>query len=267
MLRKYLRSSFLYSASFFKKFSSQGSISLIYCHDVNKIDADNFRHILLTLLSSGYEFIDSTRLIDIFNGLSDFPNTPCVHLSFDDALLGVYESAFPILKELSIPSTIFVPTGLIGAPISIQNASLVKTLKSPNSKFCSWDQLDEMVSGGVILGSHTSWHFSLSYLEENGFYNQIINELQDSYQRLLEYKFKYHLLAWPFGSKSHINDAVKNMIFDTGYDAIFSGIRGPIFSPNDFCFSSIPRNHFEANWPIQHIKFFIGENRFFKPLF
>lgn len=258
-MRNFFRSQFLDLASNFRRLPTDGSINLLYCHDVNKNDSKNFEFILDSLLMSGFSFIDSDTLVDMLKGVVNFPDSPTIHLSFDDALLGVYKTAFPILRSFSIPATVFVPTGLIGSADKYKNASLCYTLKSPKSNFCSWNQLDAMVSSGFTLGSHTVSHFSLSYLEENGYHIQLQSELLDSYNRILEYGFKYQSLAWPFGECRFINDNVKKLAMDIGYDAIFSGIRGSVSHIDNVNLMSIPRNHFEADWPFAHIKYFIGE--------
>ncbi len=56
-------------------------------------------------------FRDVLRYID---GESTLPSRPIV-VTFDDGYLDNYTHAFPVLRELNVPATIFVSTGYVGA--------------------------------------------------------------------------------------------------------------------------------------------------------
>ena len=55
------------------------------------------------------------RLSEVTEELAGGPREPrAVAITFDDACRSYFETALPILRELGIPSTLFVPVGWIG---------------------------------------------------------------------------------------------------------------------------------------------------------
>jgi peptidoglycan/xylan/chitin deacetylase (PgdA/CDA1 family) len=72
------------------------------------------------------------------------PPRPVV-LTFDDNTKGLYDYAYPILKEFNYPATFFVHTDYVG----------VRTVKD----HCDWNELREMQKSGLIsVQSHTRTH-------------------------------------------------------------------------------------------------------------
>jgi len=60
-----------------------------------------------------------------------------VVVTFDDAYRNIYENAYPVLAENKFPATIFVPVERIGKP-----------------SHATWEELKEMIEGGMNIGSH-----------------------------------------------------------------------------------------------------------------
>ena len=72
------------------------------------------------------------------------PPRPLV-LTFDDNNLGLYENAYPLLKQYHYPAAFFVHTDFVG----------VTTSKA----HCTWEQLKEMQSSGLVtVEGHTCSH-------------------------------------------------------------------------------------------------------------
>ncbi len=66
-------------------------------------------------------------------------------LTFDDAYLGLYENAYPLLKEYNFPAVYFVQTGFVGVPT--------------NKDHFTWEQMREMDASGLIdFAAHTVNH-------------------------------------------------------------------------------------------------------------
>jgi peptidoglycan/xylan/chitin deacetylase (PgdA/CDA1 family) len=84
---------------------------------------------------------------------------PLAVIFFDDAYENFYEKAWPILHELSISVTLFVPVGFVeretGPPIS----------ETDGLHSVSWKQLDERVTTGLLnVGSHGWSHLDMRKL-------------------------------------------------------------------------------------------------------
>ena len=71
-----------------------------------------------------------------------------VFLHFDDGYSGVYENAFPIMKEYGYTGTLFMPTDYIG-----------------HSRYVNLEQLREMKEWGWEIGSHTKSHADLDKVD------------------------------------------------------------------------------------------------------
>lgn len=60
-----------------------------------------------------YDPIRFSDLLSAFDGGAPLPDRPLI-VTFDDGYIDNYTNAFPILRELQIPATIFVSTGYVG---------------------------------------------------------------------------------------------------------------------------------------------------------
>lgn len=83
-------------------------------------------------------------------------NKTAVVVSFDDAFENFYERAWPLLRELSIPATLFVPVGFL------ENEASTPLQGTASLPPVSWAQLAHMVSTGLLtIGSHGWSHLDL----------------------------------------------------------------------------------------------------------
>jgi peptidoglycan/xylan/chitin deacetylase (PgdA/CDA1 family) len=115
-----------------------------------------FRAQLELTLSAGYRFVTVAELARRAAGRRPPPGLAAV--SFDDAMRNVFTVAWPILAELAIPATVYVPTDWLGG-------------RSPwigpggDGAILARDDLRQLAAAGWELGTHTSTHADLSRLD------------------------------------------------------------------------------------------------------
>lgn len=102
-----------------------------------------FREHLTLLKNNGWTTITNQQLVMFQQGLIDLPKKSFM-ITIDDGFESVYDTAFPILKELGMNAALFVIT------------SHIESGERFNVRMSSWEQIKEMSDSGFIeIGNHT----------------------------------------------------------------------------------------------------------------
>ena len=155
-----------------------------------------------------------------------------VAITIDDAYLSVYTEAWPRLTEAGFPFTLFVASSPIDRKLS---------------GYMSWEQIRELQSSGVTIGSQTHTHPHMHRLSDE----EVRAEISTSNGRFIEeLGLRPELFAYPYGEYSQfVIDAVK----DAGFRAAFGQNSGIMHSADDQC--QLPRFAFnEAYGTIDRLK-------------
>lgn len=134
-------------------------------------------------------------------------------ITFDDGYAGVYEHAYPLLQERSIPFAVFVVTSAVGEHDSWMRESNPDGASYP---LLSRPQLQEFTRAGVGVGSHSRRHLDLASLADAALRDEVYGsraELEDMLGQ------KVDGFAYPFG---RLNDAVRTCVAEAGYACAFS---------------------------------------------
>jgi len=256
-IRAFLRSVFLTFSSFVNRGEENAYLRCLYCHYVFDDQIDDFERLIIELKKTG-EFVDTDTCIQMLKGEKNIERR-YYHLSFDDGFRNNFTNAFPILKKYDIPAIFFVPSSLIEADWEdIQNYCLNTTLYNEVIEMMSWKDLSELISEGYEVGSHTKTHARFSDISKD--VTLMEDEILGSKKELesnLDYECKY--ISWPFGRLTDADSESLRMVKSAGYKACFGAYRGTVQTSFTDIFS-IPRHHFEVQWPISHIKYFARGN-------
>jgi hypothetical protein len=224
----------------------------LHLHGVFDDQVESFREICIMLQQCG-RFVDSDDCLRIIKGQIPV-SAPLFHLSFDDGFRNLLTNALPVLRELSIPATVFVPTGIIGADYETIASYCLDIIKyAAPVEVLSWQDLAELSRCGVTVSSHTHTHARLSSLLTR---EQLYSEIAHS-KIVLEQKLgvECRYISWPFGTLADMSKRSFAMVKESGYAGCFAGHRGSI-KPGHTDQLCIPRHHFEPNWPMPHVKLF-----------
>jgi peptidoglycan/xylan/chitin deacetylase (PgdA/CDA1 family) len=118
---------------------------------------------------------------------------PAVAITFDDAFRSVLTHALPVLGELGLPATVFVPTGALGRPAGWYEAPGCET------EVMTEDELRQTLAGGLELESHGSTHLRMAAADED----EVLADLADAaeaLERITGRRPRY--LAYPYGPSS-----------------------------------------------------------------
>jgi peptidoglycan/xylan/chitin deacetylase (PgdA/CDA1 family) len=77
------------------------------------ISQETFRKHLLEARAAGYELVSLEHALDVMAGRKTSKKDLCV-ITFDDGYRDIYRYAYPVLKELGVPSTMYLPAAMIG---------------------------------------------------------------------------------------------------------------------------------------------------------
>lgn len=126
-------------------------------------------------------------------------------ITFDDGLLSVYSTAFPILARYRFPATVFIVSGYGGKT----NNWLSQPAATPGHALMSWTQIREMDRHGVEFGAHTVTHPLLDRLLPDNLAHEVIDSkavIEDALGHSID------LFAYPYG---RLNSAVKAVVRNT----------------------------------------------------
>jgi peptidoglycan/xylan/chitin deacetylase (PgdA/CDA1 family) len=166
----------------------------------------------------------------------------CAVISFDDGWKSQYEVAWPIMKKLNYPFTLFIYTeGVRGGHFG-------------GGEAVTWEMLSEMRDAGVDIEAHSATHQDLrkgydaiaKKKTTGADYEKWLQNEVVGCKELLEQKLaiKVNCYAVPFGN---YNEHVKEVARNAGYEAMFTVYGQPISfnSPLD----SVGRYAIEGNKP------------------
>jgi len=169
------------------------------------------------LVRRGYRGVTLTEMV------TERPQGRVLVVTFDDAYRSVLKLAFPILRRLGLPGTVFAPTAhMDGTPMSW--AGIDGWLDSEHRSEltgCTWDELSVLAQAGWEIGSHTRTHARLPTFADEALADELRRSRQECEQRL---GTPCLTIAYPYGdSDARVAAAARA----AGYVATVGGAPSP----------------------------------------
>lgn len=183
--------------------SGQGSVILMYHHVAEKCPEGvsyscfssivEFRHLLIKL-SKTKQFVSLSDLCeDLRKGI--IPKDK-VAFTFDDVPADIYHNAVPIMRELNVPYTLYISTGLIGKTGFLSKEQIVELVKDP---LCT-------------IGSHSVSHCMLKKKIVN--IDRELFESKQTLEQLIQKPVEH--FAYPYGTPFAISKKVIRQVKESG---------------------------------------------------
>lgn len=133
-----------------------------------------------------YELAEKSRVLSLDAAVGHLesgtlPAELCTVVTFDDAYRNFLDRAWPVLHQLAIPATLFVPVGFLDrwGPPPIRGTEGLPPL--------SWHELQELADQPLVtIGSHTRSHRDLRRLDQRSLEEEIRGSKEDLEERLAQ---------------------------------------------------------------------------------
>ena len=168
------------------------------------IEPARFEQQLQSLMNRGFTFVSMPEYVRRCQA-GRLP-WGTVTLTFDDGWSDNYVYAYPILKQLKVPATVFVVSGEMAFTSSNRRMGDV--------------QLRELAGEGFTMGGHSRSHTDLTRLTHRQLQQEVAGCKDDLEQKLGQ---AVDFFAYPGGG---FNQAVVDATRDAGYSAACSALSG-----------------------------------------
>ena len=164
------------------------------------VSTDTFRK-HCELLKRSFDVVSLKDAADVLSGKRSAKG-PTAVITFDDGYLDFYEEAFPVLRSLQMPATVFLPTAYIGTGRMLDHDKLFWLLKSASGE--KTDITENLIGAGVKrniakrfanITKLTDQTESLVYLPL-AVRERVIAALEKKITELKPYPCEYQLLRW-----------------------------------------------------------------------
>lgn len=137
---------------------------------VTTVTPAQFRAQLERLLAAGYVGTTFSRAV------TAPPPGNVLAVTFDDAHRSVMTVAFPLLRDLGLPATVFAPTDWVGTGTPTGWPGFEADAAGPHAQelVClDWDELGTLAEAGWEVGSHTCSHPRLTTLDDDALADEL----------------------------------------------------------------------------------------------
>jgi peptidoglycan/xylan/chitin deacetylase (PgdA/CDA1 family) len=169
---------------------------------VNDVTPMQFRRHIEFALHAGFRFVPAAQIAETGGAPNDLA------ITFDDAMTSVLTQAAPILREYSVPWSLFV----------VSNWSDHRDAWS-KERILPWRDLETLLRDGAELGSHSVTHPDFGKIA----LPQMVHELEAS-RRIIEARLGVTIrtFAVPYGQSMNWPAAAAGAARDAGYEIVYA---------------------------------------------
>ncbi len=174
------------------------------------VSTTQFERQILYLINKGWRSLTLSEYFEIYNLDQKKPDRVFV-VTFDDGYRDNYYYAFPTLKKYNLKATIFLVTGLLNEPKTLQFDKNINNNITEMDYSITLEQMREMANYGIEFSSHTVTHPRLDTIG-------LAEAEEEIYQskRILEQYLNRQVktFCYPYGA---FNDDVISLVAKSGY--------------------------------------------------
>lgn len=220
----------------------------------NDASPEIFQKLLEKLKDYGVKFINfEEAALRIKN--SEFPPDQClVAFTWDDGFEECFTKIKPVLDSWNIKAGFFINPNFIDGDLEYREhfkKNIVLTDKNP----MTWEMIKTLANEGHVIGAHTLDHLSLN-TEDIVFLKAQIEGSKQRIENKLGIDVKH--FAFPFGQLKYISAIGVDIACKT-----FPFVYSQDNYRHYFSFDGrvINRRHFECDWPLNHVLYFLKKKR------
>lgn len=157
------------------------------------------------LRDRGHHVSSLQPLLDYLRSGTAIPHQT-VFLTFDDGVESIYSEAFSVMQGLGFQATVFLASGCVG-----QKAEWYVDAGIPPQRMLNWEQIGEMLAGGIDFQAHSCSHPHLTRIDPE----EAEREIRQSKEVIEEETGRsVGLFAYPFGE---YNPALTRLVEHIGF--------------------------------------------------
>jgi peptidoglycan/xylan/chitin deacetylase (PgdA/CDA1 family) len=185
------------------------------------IPEETFLRQLMELQADGWQVIDLATFLRGFSSPDVLPERSAL-ITFDDGYRSMLTIALPLLRQLGLPSVLFVPTEHVAKSNSFDSGL------EPDEMLCDWDELRKLHQAGVAIQSHAASHRRFSKMD---LVDQKTELLRSKAAIEAEVGGQVSTIAFPYGDDGADPQLLRGELERAGYQAAFLYGGGPVAIP------------------------------------
>jgi peptidoglycan/xylan/chitin deacetylase (PgdA/CDA1 family) len=199
--------------------SERVKVRVLALHDIEESDREEFRRKMFWLKQN----FNVVSLQDAYDQKNLSQTKTNVAITFDDGFKCFLNVIGEVLRELQIPATFFICSGVLDIISSEADSFTVNNLKRNSKKFTflTSEELRKISETPLFeIGGHTRNHVDLGKVWEKEILEKEIKQDKEKLESTIGKKINF--FAFPFGSRTNMSVQAVEVVKSSGYVSAFS---------------------------------------------